>query len=892
MSLLGVLLWLAGAALPRREREYMLGDLEEECARIQDERGTWAAAAWLLGESARNAARRAAQPIAALRSRQRGALLATDARQALRVMRKAPGFTAAVVVTLALGIGANTAIFSVVDALLFRPLPFPGAERLYAVRLASDKPDGVVAWPYPKYAAFAREQDAFDATAAYSPAVVTIDPGGRPLRAEAEVVTSSYFPLFGVHAAMGRVFTADEERLPARDAVVILGDALWRGSFDADPNVTRRTVTIKDRVYAIVGVLPPDFRGQSGTSELWLPVMMADHFMYKGAASASFGWWIRPVARLAPSVTEAAAVARMPALSERVGRIEPSRMKLATRNGRELFQLVPYRETKIDPAVGRSFMVLLGAVGFVLLIACANTANLLLGRALVRREEFAVRRALGASRGDIVRQVLAESVALSLVAGAAAIVVARWTIAWLTTAKPLNVTGFWSQYARTFDFFDVSLDPRITVFNFSVALGVGLLFGMLPARQAAGLELDQAPKRRAGDHLCSLLVVVQLAVSVAVLASAGLLVRSFANAASADLGFVPDGVVSMTISMQQRRPASFYRELRDRLRALPGLDAVALANGAPLGGGVNSGPIEIGGRDSRDGAVQAGINVVTPSFFETLGIRRLEGRGFSEDDTETAARVAIVSRTFADAAWPGQSAIGKQIRHGLRIAHGDAKGWTTVVGVVDDAVYGTLEEPRAPMLYLSAWQPLGTPAALSLAPDTIVVRPTSAAAAFSAVRAEVRALDPSSPVYDAATMADRVARVTSRYRYGSAMMSALALLALLLAGVGTYAVAGWTTARRTREIGIRMALGAQRRDVLGLVLGGGLALAAAGVALGLGVALAVSRLLGGMLFGVTPHDPLTFAAIAVVVGSIAAIASYLPARRATRVDPVAALRTD
>jgi predicted permease len=771
-------------------------------------------------------------------------------------------------------------------------LPFPGAERLYAVRLGNDKPEGFVAWPYPKYAALAREQDVFDATAAYAPATVTIDPGGRPLRAEAEVVTSSYFPLFGVRAAIGRVFTGNEERVPARDAVVVLGDALWRRSFGADPNILGRPVTIKDRAYAIVGVLPPGFRGQSGTSELWLPVMMADHFMYKGAASASFGWWMRPVARLAPSVTEAAAAARMPALSDRVGRIEPSRMAMAMRSGRELFQLVPYRQTKIDPAVSRSFIVLLGAVGFVLLIACANTANLLLGRALVRRSEFAVRRALGASRGDIVRQILAESLAMSLVAGTAALAVARWTLAWLTTAKPLNVTGFWSQYARTFDFFDVTLDWRMAAVNFAVALGVGLLFALLPARQAAGTELTDTLNRRRSGRARSVLVVVQLAVSVAVLASAGLLVRSFANAAALDLGFVPDGALSMSVSMQQRRPASFYRELHDRLRALPGIEAVALADGAPVGGGVNSGPIEIESRTAHDDAIQAGINVVTPGFFDTLGIRRVEGRGFAEDDGETAPRAAIVSRAFAAAAWPGQSAIGKRIRHGFRVAHGDADAWTTVIGVVDDAVYGAIEDPRAPMLYLTAWQPLGTPAAVSLAPETIIVRTRNTAAALTEIRDEVRRLAPSSPVYDAATMAERAARATSRYRYGSAMMSALALLALLLAGVGTYAVAGFTAATRTREFGIRMALGAQRADVLGLVLGSGLALAAAGIALGLASALAASRMLSGMLFGVTAHDPVTFVSIALVVGSIATIASYVPARRATRIDPVAALRAE
>src|SRR3954471_582558 len=620
-----LLLWIARVALPRDEREWMAGDLEEEYAQLRATRGVRAATLWLAGETQRNIVERVST---LARERKMTHMLGRDLRYALRLMRLSPGFTITIVLTLALGIGANTAIFSVVDALLFKPLPYPGAERLYSVVLASNKPEGMAAWPYPKYAAFAREQQEFDLTAAYSNSRVTIDTGGQPARVEAEVVTTSYFPLFGANAALGRVFTDEEERVPARDAVVVISDALWRSTFGADANVIGRALTIKDRSYAVVGVMPPSFRGQSGIVQMWLPVMMADHFYFKGAASGGAAWWMRPVGRLKAELTAQTAAARMPALSNRVGLIDSSRMKDAMRDGRELFQLRPFRDTKIDPAVSRSFVVLLAAVGLVLIIACANTANLLLGRAIRRQAEFAVRLALGASRHDITREVLVESLVLAAVAGVTALVVARWTLAWLVTAKPMNVTGFWSQYARTFDFFDVGLDARVAAFNVAVALGVGVVFGLLPARHAARMDLNDALKQRTGSSRFgarAALVLAEIAFSVVLLASAGLMVRSFANAANAHLGFEPDHLVSMIARLEERKPAVFYRDWLDRLRALPGVESAALANMAPLGGSSYRGPVEVEGRRKKEFSVVAAVNVVTPGFFSTMRTKTLAG---------------------------------------------------------------------------------------------------------------------------------------------------------------------------------------------------------------------------------------------------------------------------
>src|SRR4029079_14761809 len=322
--------------------------------------------------------------------------------------------------------------------------------RLFAVTLANDTLLGMQYWPYPKYAAFARTQDAFDLTAAYARTELVVDTGREPLRVRAEVVSSSYFPLFGLTPAIGRAFTAQEEAVPARDAVIILGDALWRRAVAADRGVIGRTLAIKGRPYEIVGVMPPAFQGQTGTAQIWLPVMMADHFMYEGAASQAFGWWMRVAARVRPDMTLHAAQSRMPAITERTGRIDASRLARATKNGREQFQLLPWREVRVEPVVGRSFLILLAAVGFVLLIATANTANLLVGRAVTRRAELALRRAIGASQATVVRTLLGGIRVLAGPSGAAALLVSGVTQQWLMWAKPMTMTGFWSQYAQTF----------------------------------------------------------------------------------------------------------------------------------------------------------------------------------------------------------------------------------------------------------------------------------------------------------------------------------------------------------------------------------------------------------------------------------------------------------
>jgi predicted permease len=409
------------------------------------------------------------------------------------------------------------------------------------------------------------------------------------------------------------------------------------------------------------------------------------------------------------------------------------------------------------------------------------------------------------------------------------------------------------------------------------------------------MELNDALKARAGDSrlgIRGLLVFAEIAFSVVLLASAGLMMRSFANAANARLGFDPTNVVSTTASIEKRKPFTFYRELLDRIRALPGIESVALATAAPLGGGSSSGPAEIEGHPREEFAVHGGVNVVTPAYFSTLGITTLSGRTLTDDDRGTAPRVAVVSQSFARQAWPGEDAVGKRFRHAFRVAFGDAEDWTTVVGVVEDVVYGTLEDPDTPMYYLSAWQPLGTPTAMSLAPETIVVRTAPTAAAITGVRQVLQQMDPATPLHDTATMEERAQKAASRYRYSSAMMSALAALALALAAIGTYGVIAYAVATRTREIGIRMALGARPGELLRMLLGSGLKLTAAGLVAGLVGAFAAAEALTSMLFGVAPHDPLTFGSIAAVIAGVAGLATYVPARRAMSIEPTRALREE
>ena len=821
-----------------------------------------------------------------------------DLRYAYRNLRQAPGLGVVIVLTLALGIGANTAIFSVVKRLVFEPLPYADADKLVAITFDNESPLGFQNWVYPKYLALARNATQFESVASYARASVTIQVTEFPQRVESEIVSAAYFPLLRAAAAKGRVFTPDEDRVPGERAVVVLSDRLWRSGFGADPDVVGKSLTIKNRPYRIVGVMPPSFRGQTGTAELWIPAMMAEHAYFAGSVTQMFAWWTRVIGRLAPGMTLARANQEMPALTAVVAdQASAYSTQMRRRDGTELLKVLPLKDVKIDPTIRTSFVLLLAAVGFVLLIACANAANLLLGRAVTRHREFAVRRAIGASGGRLARQVVIESLFLAVVAGAAAILVAMWGLDWLTTTRTWSTSGVFAQYSRTFEYFDVALDARALAFNFAVASAVGLLFGMAPAWHVLRTDVSSTLKDGAGASTAgaaglaglnarTALVLTEIALSLILLVAAGLMIRSFTKASTIDLGFDPNGIVTMTYSHTGRKPLAFYEELLARLNAMPGVERAALSLATPLGSGGSGGPIGIEGRPR--GERPAGMaDVVSPEFFATYRMRIIAGRGFTEADRSPSPRVAVVSKALADAAWPGESPIGKKVSYDLV-----SREWMEVVGVVDRVPYTSIEEEPEKIVWVPALQP-GKVEAVTMAPTTISLRTSlDSAAAAAGVRDILRTLEPSAPVYGVTTMKERAAQATSRYRYSTLMMGGMALLALILAATGTYGVIAYSVSARTREIGIRMALGAQTRDVVTLVIGGGLKMALVGIVLGLAGAFAASRLLTAMLFGIEPGDPLTFGAMAILMGLVAIAASYLPARRAMRVDPVVALRRD
>ena len=810
-----------------------------------------------------------------------------DLRYAVRTLGQAPGLTVIIVLTLALGIGANTAIFSIVHTLLLDPLPYPDVNRLMAITFAAeDAPLGSPYWPHPKFRAFEKHQTSFEVMAAFGSRSLTMLPGDTPVRVETEIVTASYFPMLGVTAARGRVFGPHDDQVLGEAPVVILSDRLWRGQFGGDRNILGRTVVIRSRPYEVIGVMPPSFGGQSGTAEMWITTAASEHAVGKGTASGGAAWWMNVIGRLKPGVTLAQARAEMPALVKPVDETFMAKMSA----GEERYLVIPYKDLKVHPDVSRSFVLLLGAVGFVLLIACANTANLLLGRAIARQKDFAIRRALGAGRTAIVRQVIVESLLVALAAGVAGWLVATWTLDWVTNAKTANTSGYWAAYVRTFQYFEVRLDARVLAFNFATAIGVGILFGIAPAWQAWRSALNDVLKQGGapssglagarGLSVRGALVLAEIALSLVLLGAAGLMIRSFTQASTTDLGFEPERVVTMTFAPSARKPAAFFHDVLSRVQSLPGVESAALSSGTPLGPGGFIGSVTVEGRPPEAARVRAMTNFVTAGFFPTYGMRLAAGRVFTPDDA-TGRHVAVVTRAVADAAWPGEPAIGKRIRA--------ENEWREVVGVLANATYTTLEDPPLPVVYAPVRQDVlgfSMPTAISIRTS---VDPASTA---SAVRGVLQGLDATAPVFNVVTMADRAARVTARYQYSAAMMGAMALLALLMAAMGTYGVLAYAVTARTREIGIRVALGARPADVLRLVVGSGARMALAGIALGLAGTFATTRVLGALLFRVSPSDPLTYVAIAALMALVAVIASYVPARRALNVDPVVALRAE
>ncbi|HEY9283912.1 MAG TPA: ABC transporter permease [Pyrinomonadaceae bacterium] len=820
-----------------------------------------------------------------------------DVRYGARLMLRSRGPALVAVVALALGIGANTAIFSVVNSLLLRPLPYRRPEQLVkAYQSAPDPSKGMLpsVWSYPRFEILRGESRSFAAVAGHTQNPYNLTGTDEPERLQVEMVSAGYFPLLGVEAAAGRTFTAEEDGAGAANPAALLSHGLWQRRFGGDERVLGQTVELDKRAFTVVGVLPPGFRGQTGTADAWVTMAAAPLLRYPKILTNANNAWFQVVARLRDGVTAEEARAEMAAVSQRIERQHPG-PKQAMQAGARVVTLAPLRAAKLDPAVRNSFLILLAAVGLVLLIACANVANLLLARGVARRREFAVRAALGAGRGRIIRQLLAESLMLSLLAGALGLLVALWGVELIKQFRPSDDAQFWSAYTRAFDFFPIDLDGRVLAFNFLLALLTGLLFGLLPALQSSRADLGRALKDGAastptGFHRLrrlnsrGLLVVSEIALSLVLLAGAGLMLKSLSRLHAVDLGFDPANVLTMAAPSRDAKP-EFYEQLLARVAALPGVEAAGLGSTAPLLGHASMTSLGIEGRAEGNEA-GVGLHSVSPDYFKTLGIPVLRGRAFTERDRPGAPRVALVNQTAAAQLFPGEDPVGKRIKPSMTPEYETDEKSVEIVGVVGDARYGRLEGAVEPDVYLPAWQPTD-------AAQTLVLR-TSAepAGVVSAVRREVRALDRNVPVASVRTMDARVAEVTSRARFITFLLGIFAGLALLLAAVGIYGVVAYSVSARAREVGIRIALGAQRADVLRLVLLDGLPLVAAGLALGLLAAWAAARVLRSQLYEVSASDPLIFAGVTALLAGVALLASLVPARKATKVDPANVLRAE
>jgi putative ABC transport system permease protein len=799
-----------------------------------------------------------------------------DFRYALRQLRKSPGFTAVAVVTLALGIGANTAIFSVVNAVLLRPLPYKDDSRLVVILQQGRNPvspANFIDW---------RDQnhvfEQIGAAEYWTPNLIGTD---NPEKLWALHVTPSIFPMLGVPPLLGRLFLPQEQN-SGQEHEVLLSFSLWQSHFAGDSNIIGRTLTLSGEAYTVIGVMPREFKFApfwATKAELWAPLALGPRQSDRGGAS------LRVFARLKPGVSLEQAQAEMASITGRIEREFPG-----TSQDMKVVSLREKVVGKIRPAL----LVLFGAVGFVLLIACANVSHMLLARSAARQRETAVRSALGASRWDVLRQFLTESLTLALSGGMAGVLLAIWGVRVLLTLGHSDIPRVES----------VSLDTRVLLFALGISTLTGLIFGMGAAWKGADANLSEALKEggRGSSHgrnrLSALLVGSEFALAVVLLAGAGLMVRTFVALQHVDPGFDPHNLLSMVVGVDGTeeasagRTANFYQQVLQRVKAVPGVQTVGAINHLPLAGDQWGLPFYVQGRPVLRPAEApvATYRVVFPGYFETMRIPVLRGRDITPSDDLRAAGVVVINDYLAHRYWPGEDPIGKRMT-----LDNPAKNpsWLTVVGVVKNTVRGNWASPPEEEIFLPYLQSrahIEVPSA-PYAYLTLTVRTSNdPAAAAPAIREAVHSLNKDVPLSEVQTMGHVVAEATGESRFYVVLLGAFAVVALVLAGIGIYGVMSYTVARRTREIGIRMALGAQRRDMLALILFHGMLPAIAGVFVGLVGALALTHLMASLLYGIQASDPVTFTVVVLILIAVAVAACYLPGRRAAIVNPVVALR--
>jgi len=804
--------------------------------------------------------------------------LIQDVLYALRQLRKGPGFAAVAVITLALGIGANTAIFSVVNAVLLRPLPYKDDGRLVVVLHNGHNP--VAPANFADWQSQNHSFESMGAAESWSPNLTSTD---NPENLAGLRMTAEILPMLGVQPLLGRVFLPEEQQA-GKDQEVVLSYSLWQNHFAGDANVLGRTVALNGNRYTIVGVMPKEFQFApfwATEATIWAPLALGDRIDSRDGNS------LRVFARLKPEVTLEQAQAEMAGIADRLDQQYPG----TNRN----VQVVSLRE-KVVGNIRPALLVLLGAVGFVLLIGCANVAHMFLARSAARQREIAVRAALGAMRWRVLRQYLIESLLIALMGGVCGLLLAEWGTRVLIALGPEQIPRLAT----------VAVDQQVLLFVLAVSLITGLVFGILPAWRASAANVSDALKegergtsegiRR--NRLRSLLVSSEFAFAVILLAGAGLMIRTFVAVQNIDPGFDPHNVLTMMVRILGTEQATsghtapFYQQVLQKISAIPGVQSVSAINHLPLAGDQWGFPFHVQGRPvERPGESPfATFRAVFPGYFRTMSIPVLNGRDINQGDNSSVPDVVVINDYMARRYWPGENAVGK------RITFDDPQNnpsWVTVVGVVKNTVRSNWVNPAEEELfvpYLQSKNYLQNPSG-PFAYLTLVVRTTGDPASLATeVQAAIHSIDRNVPISELQTMEQVVTKATGESRFYLTLLGAFAGVALVLAAVGIYGVMSYSVSRRIHEIGIRMALGAQREHVLRLVVWHGVTLAIAGIAVGLAGALALTRLMSGLLYGTKPADPATFVAAVLVLGLVAIVSSYIPARRAAKVEPMVALR--
>ncbi|HVD91981.1 MAG TPA: ABC transporter permease [Vicinamibacterales bacterium] len=811
-----------------------------------------------------------------------------DLKYAARSLRLNPAYTSIVIATLTLGIGANAAIFSVADAVMLRPFPFPDVDRIVVLNETTRREQQTMSVAWPTFQDWKAQNQSFEHLGIYRNTVAILTGGDRPERLLGAIASSGVFGAMGVTPIAGRVFTAADDHPDAAKSVVI-SERLWRGRFDADPSILGRAIVLNNEPHVIVGIMPPAMRFPQRTTDVWLPLgPIISTFPPRGAHPGLFA-----VGKLKPGVSFAQAVSDMDTIARRLATQYPD-------SNRDVAVAMMLYYEQVVRNIRPTLYVLMGAVAFVLLIGCANLANLMLARAERRQREIAVRSALGAERRRIIQQLLTEAVLLSAIGGALGLLLATWIVKLFVASRPVTIPRI--------DL--VGVDGRVIAFAAALSIVTGVVFGLVPALRASSPDMlsslkqggrgGAAPSRR----FRSALVVVEVALALVLLVGAGLMIRSFARLMGIDPGFEADGVVTMRLTLpaakygDTARWIAFHDDLIHRVSAITGITAAGLNSAVPLEGGGSESPIVVEGRPmpAPDApGTMCLFQATSPDYLKAMGIPILRGRAFTDQDRQTAPPVVIVDETVARRLFPGEDPLGKRIA--FEFSGHDRRGqnpiWREIVGIVKHVRhYGIASEPPyvqvyAPVDQLPLWFQQRHPAMSLFARTSLGTEGTAAA-----IRRELAAIDRDIPVYSVQTMSAYLAQDTEQPRLSVMLLSGLGGLALLLAVIGIYGVVSYSVAQRTQEIGVRMALGATGRDVLRLVVGQAIALVVAGVAIGVGASLALGSVMRNLLFEVSAHDPSTLVAIAAVLTAVGITASAVPAMRATRVDPLVALRAE